>query len=527
MSTPLSKVYICSDVKLNNRYDHTIYFENPTEQRLFFLDKTVRYYSKYTYLRKQWDIKVEASMAEARKWNYLFFDNPDEKTYFYFITDVEYVNDEVVLLKLELDVMQTYHFEYQMLPCFIERHHTPSDKHGEHTLDEGLDTGELINAWSYDTEALRDTCVLVLSAVDFNNGYGAATGTEIEGVYSGLKLYAFDNTTQLNTLLVDLNEVGKIDAVVAMWMYPKNLVQISGSWSSTDYHVVTGCKFDEFTVGSYRQHYNEIFEGYFPKCAKLYNYPYNFLYVTNNAGTSAVYRYEFFEDMLANMSFGTYGALTPDGTVKIAPAKYKGTAAYNYDEGISLGGFPSCAWNSDTYKVWLAQNQASLRVADEGIKIRAVGTAVSGIGQAVTGNLAGAAGSIGGMVSLMQEQKALMAQLEDRAVQPAQSRGSFSSNVNVAAGRQTFSFYYKCMKKEYAVAVDNYLHMYGYKVNTVAIPNRKNRKRFTYIKTVGCHIKGQMCDADTTAIERIFDKGITFWTDGNLIGTYLDDNVCL
>ena len=524
MSTPMSSIYICSDVKLNDRYDHTIYFDNKVKQREFFMSHVVKTYTKYTYLRKSWDIKVEATMTEARKWCYLFFDNGDGRTWFYFIKNIEYVNDEVVLLSLELDVMQTYHFEYQLLPCFIERHHTRTDNVGEHTLEEGLDTGEFINAHAFDNETLRDNCVLVLSAVDFSNGYAATAGSYIDGVYSGLKLYAFTDLTMLNSLLIDLQADGKIDGLVSMWMYPKALVKIDGSWTSSSYHEVTGTIFDDFTVGSYTQHKSKLFEGYTPKCKKLYSYPYNYLYCTNNSGTGAVLRYEFFSDPEAVITFGTYGALTPDGTVKIAPKGYKGISTFNYDEGISLGGFPSCAWNSDTYKVWFAQNQASLRVADEGIKLRAIGTALSGTGQALTGNLSGAAGSVGGMVSLYQEQRALMAQLEDRAVQPAQSRGAFSSNVNVAAGRQTFSFYYKTLRKEYAQAIDNYLHMYGYKVNKVDTPSRKNRERFTYVKTVGCHIKGQMCDEDTTAIERIFDKGITFWTDGDQIGSYLDTN---
>lgn len=535
MSTPATSIYICSDVKLNNRYDHTIYFEDRVKQREFFMSHVVKTYTKYTYLRKRWEVKVEATMAEARRWCYLFFDNPGERTAFYFITDIEYVNDEVVLLSLEMDVMQTYHFDYQMLPCFIERHHTPTDKVGEHTIDEGLDTGEFINAHTFDNETLRNNCVLVLTSVDFDRGYANTAGTFIDGVYSGAKLFAFDDLTMLNTTLVDCSNDGKIDGVVAMWMYPKALVQINNAWTDAAYHEVTGTTFGDFTAGSYTQHKGKLFEGYAPKCNKLYTYPYNYLYCTNNSGTGAVFRYEFFTNPGDAITFGCYGALTPDGTVKIAPQNYKGVSTFNYDEGISLGGFPSCAWNSDTYKVWLAQNQASLRVSAENIQVSAVMDATAGVlnaaGSIPTGNIGAALGGLGQTinagVSRDMQQRALMAQVQDRSVQPAQSRGTFSSNVNVAAGRQTFSFYYKTLRKEYAKAIDNYLHMYGYKVNKVDTPSRKNRERFTFIKTNGCHIKGQMCDADTTAIERIFDKGVTFWTDGDQIGTYLDSNPTL
>ena len=536
MSTPMSKIFICSDVKLNNRYQNTIYFEDRTAQSMYFLDKCVKTYTNYTYLRKHWDIKVEATMEEARTWNYLFFTNDNTtRYYYYFITDIEYVNDSVVLLSLEMDVMQTYHFDYQLLPSFIERHHTPTDGIGEYLIDEGLDTGEFINAHSFDSDGLQGNCVLVLSSVDFRNSYGTATGTYINGVYSALKLYAFDNTTMLNALLLDISNAGFADGIVSMWMYPKNLVKIDNEWTDTNYHEVTGTVLEDFTVGSYTQHKSKLFEGYTPKNNKLYTYPYNYLYCTNNSGTSAVYRWELFSNPLSAITFNTYGALTPEGTVKIAPDQYKGTPGTNYDEGISLGGFPSCAWNADTYKVWLAQNINSLNVAKETITINGMQGAISGAGQALggiaslnVGQAASGGAAIGAsLVNMNQQHKALMAQIQDRQVQPAQARGSFSTNVNVASGRQTFSFYYKCPRKEYAKAIDDYFTMYGYRVNKVDTPNRKNRKRFTYVKTVGCNLKGQMCDADTVGIARIFDNGITFWVDGDAIGTYLDPNPTL
>ena len=43
-------------------------------------------------------------------------------------------------------------------------------------------------------------------------------------------------------------------------------------------------------------------DGYAPRNNKLLSYPYNFLYVTNNQGNSAIYRWEFFNLSLGHIS---------------------------------------------------------------------------------------------------------------------------------------------------------------------------------------------------------------------------------
>ena len=128
MSTPASQINICEGVRLDNTYRNTIYFSGIAAQLSYFLGKVIKTFTGYTYLRKSWSIKVSATMEQANSWTYLFFSNGEgQKTWYYFINNIEYVNDNTVELFLELDVMQTYMFDYTLLPSFVEREHVTLD----------------------------------------------------------------------------------------------------------------------------------------------------------------------------------------------------------------------------------------------------------------------------------------------------------------------------------------------------------------------------------------------------------------
>ena len=546
MSTPQSNIYICSGVRLDNRYEHSIYFPNATAQQDYFAGKVVKTFLAYSYLRKSWPLQVEATMEQAKTWSYLYFRNGTGKYYYYFITQVEYKNDNMVELSLELDVLQTYLFDFDMLDCFVERQHTETDELGEYTLDEGLDVGELKESYAENWYGLNDLCILVLSTINPNYADTEkpvdALGYMYDGVFSGLSVWAVDSakwadwSSQLNAL----TGAGFVDGIVAMWMYPKSCIVLGGenTWEDDDLcKVVKNCTYANDTYTYSRV--NDSVGGYTPKNKKLLSYPYRFLYATNNQGGSAVYRFERFGDP-AKPVFRLKGSISPDATVKMYPANYNGVSsiqyyngsAYgvdcsgNYDHGLTLGDYPSCAWDADVYKLWLAQNQNQHNLTATHAWQSIAGGAVSAVAGIAMGNVAGAVGGAGLAISGARQIESLMAQKADMAIQPPQSRGSFSSNVNIVAKTHTFTFYTKAIDPEHAKAIDDYFTMYGYKLNQVRKPNLYARSAFTYVKTVGCNISGNICTEERTKITSIFDRGITFWVSGDSIGDYsLNNNV--
>ena len=522
MSTPQSTIKVCSNLRLNNSYEHTIWFKNKTEQLDYFTGKVVKTFSGYTYLRKAWSIKVQATMSEARTWSYLFFDNADGKTWYYFINNIEYINDATVELFLELDVIQTYFFDFTLQQCFVEREHSASDNIGDHILDEDLELGDMVVNDQMDID-LGEMSLLIMTSIslisEISEDYHVTTLGEIyNGVYSGLTVYAVDinnqeDLTSLQSRLSVLNDVGKIDSIFAMWMYPKSLIRLQGAntWGSGLWCKYVGAteKYIRSTPKDYELH------GYTPSNNKLYCYPYNFLYVSNNSGDASIYKYERFST--EQCEFKISGAISPDASAVCIPMDYNGVL----EDAIKLSGFPTCSWQSDTYKLWLAQNQASNNLSTGMGALSIVGGAATAIIGGATGVGAPAvAGGLAMMANGASQIAGVMASKKDASVQPPQARGTFSIPVNVAQGKQTFTFQFKSVDYTHARSIDNYFSLYGYKCHRVKRPNIHVRENWTYTKTIGCHVSGNLCTEDLVKIESIFNNGVTFWVNGNSIGIY-------
>lgn len=534
MSTPQTQITLCSNTGLNNRYEHSIYFASPSAQLAYFTSKKVRVYTNYTYTRRAWTLKVGASMPDAYKWDYMFFKNfTDGKTYFYFVKGVEYVNDSTVELSFELDVIQTYLFDWKLRRCFIERQHSSSDEIGENLVDESIDTGELTSTSSEDLSYLNDLCILVMSTFYPSSGVFdkdnvvSIYGKKLNGVFSGVGIFAQSaesaHVELLASCLKGLDEQGLTDGILSIWMYPKTLVKLKDGLTWSDARAFM--EVDNMSVVNKNSSRPVTFGDYTPKNKKLLCYPYNFLYITNNSGGSAVYRYERFSTPSVP-SFEVSGTYSPEGVVRITPKNYDGESL-NYDKGLTLGGFPTCAWNSDTYKIWLAQNQNQQNQAGVMGGLTIVGGVASAAVGVATGNAMMVTAGLGATVGGIQQVASLVNAQKDREIQPNEARGSHSAGVNIVNKKQTFTLIQKQVTPEYARIIDDFFTMYGYAVKRIGIPNINARSSFTYVKTVGCHIRGAIANEDATKIEGIFDKGITFWKNGSTIGDYAVTNTPL
>lgn len=547
MSRPQSQINICSGVMLDNTYQNTIYFDSLEDQRKYFAEKVVKTFSAYTYLRRDWDIIVQATMEEALSWTYLFFKNSDNaKTYYYFIKKIQYENDNAVRLSIEMDVMQTYARDYTLSSSYVEREHSETDVRGEHVLDEGLDLGDYIIKEQINVD-LGEMCCMILSTFDI------ATVTEedatadppnipkhvdstVDGIFNGLCCTAVEkkNFLSLYNRVANLDSWGLSEGIIAMWMYPKNLVKVDKMWLDPTgiFHYVTG--FESITVkineSATEGYYKNIFAlGDDVKNNKLYTYPYSLIYATNNNGTATDYRLEKFDSNLADptLLFKVTGCVSPEGVCKMSPWHYKGSDTYNFEEGILLNGFPNCAWITDNYKLWLAQNQNQQELARNtsyvGLMAGAfmVGGGLATLNPMLIGSgLASAGGSLSSILSLNAQKK-------DAAIQPPQSKGIACGSVAMNEGCMTFTIMFKTIDDNHVRMVDDTFTMYGYKTQIVKIPNRCVRENFTYTKTVGCNVYGNLCYEDLNKIKSIFDNGITFWVQGDLIGNYGLSNKCL
>lgn len=551
MSAPQSTIIISHVGGLDNRYQNTRHWDSLMEQ-IEYLTVSCRkaIYTDYTYLRRTWSIKVNATMEQADRdgWNYLSFRNSDDgKWFYYFINHYEYINDRCIELFLEMDVMQTYFWDMELLHSFVEREHTLTDNVGEHLVPEGLECGDLEVLKEFELDL--ELCILVLTSFDPNESNSTTRvnsfGYALDGVFSGLGLYAvkFDDWYQLETKIDKFDQWGYTDGIISMWMYPRELVRPFEGDHDWDgpylFHKVAGINKGVEKSFDISELVEEWQSEKVPN--KLFTAPHFLIYVTNNVGQSAVYNYEYFgTGGVSDFKLELFGCLSAEGSLKIAPCNYKGLSVA-YDEGIYAGNFPTCAWDSDVYKLWFAQNRNTVTFNDNVSKMQIVGgvaTAgvglLAGIGGLITGIPALGAGSkiTGGVTQAiggLREIKRQQAQLKDLQVQPSQSKGNYSSSVNVANGRNTFTVQIKGVNKHYRDRITDFLNIYGYEVNTVKVPETHNRKYYTFVKTIGCNVGGNVPHDCAVKIGSIFDTGITFWRPNISVGDYskAKQNTCL
>lgn len=551
MSARETTVYIVRGTPLlSNSYEHSLYFPNKTAQESYFAGKVVKTFSAYTYHRKQWNVKVQASIETAQNWTYVYFRNFDGKTYYYFITDVSYINENTVELALELDVLQTYMFDWDLRECFIERNHVANDTVGANTIDEGLEIGEYMTDFTDQVDELTDLCILILLTTEDNGtaGYSKLYGN----VFSGLRLVAVlpsDHAKLASWMCTTSGSGLNALAVVNMWMYPKSLIKVVGDWGSANsngMHTVSTTLPCELKIPTYKYKQDpsvggklNTFGGNADKIRnnKLFCYPYNYLYLSNNSGGQAVYRYEWFDDgkTPTYADFTAFGGLSPECGVGIAPWKYRGSdEEKNFDEGLLSGAFPTCAWDADGYKIFLATNRNQLATAEKNADIV--------YGNSMLGSLSGLnlnPGDLFGLGNVANSAlnattqhtttiNSLMAQKKDAKLTPDTAKGAFGGSINVAHERHTFTVEHKSIRWEFAERIDQYFSRYGYKVNRIETPSIHNRRCFTYIKTVGCLVGGDFPVGDRNTVARVFDNGVTFWDPDKCVPGYFNvDNPTL
>lgn len=528
-----SEVTLCGNVPLDPRYEHTLTFTSKEAQLAWFTGmKRYEPFDDFSYLRKESAIKVpiDAEALENAGVNYLFTIN-ESKVRYYFVTAKEYISESCTKLHVELDVLQTYQFDWTIPACFVEREHVSDDSIGANLMDEGLELGEYVTNSVYNAP-LGSLAIVVQSSVSLTNDPGIGEpirGSVYGGVYSGLKLYARScNATGalvIDAIIKSLEVAGKADGITSMWVYPKRFITTSISWDLEDTETmleVVGINPLDITMDG-----NSSLEGYSPRNKKLLCYPYNFLYAHNNMGECAFYHYEKFT---GGPKFRITGTVAEDGVIRASPMNYDGMTLDN-DAGISLGGFPTCAWTQDAYKIWLAQNANTQALAIQSGYISAgVGSAMMGaaaVQAIVPGGESGgmlASSGVQQMYSGYQQIASVMAARKDAEVQPPQARGKQSSSCNLANSMHTITFQRKSVTKEFASAIDDYFDMYGYKVCRVKTPNIKGRQNWNYVKTIGAVVLGDIDAADRVRIGAILDKGVTFWHNYLTMYNYTKSN---
>jgi hypothetical protein len=352
--TPNSTVYLL-DTPLDNTYKNTLHFESKTEQYNYFLSCLKHSFEGVTYQRKDNSIRVNKNIDALWNSNYVMYQNENfsSKWFYAFITKMEYVSANVTDIFIETDVYQTWLFDTKLKKSFVVREHVKDDTIGSNLVDEQLETGEYIMKAYIPSNKLGANWNILAVSDTTPLGGTAEVGNIYGNVVTGLAYFPFPNTdlgVQWLRTVIDLyTTAGKSDAIVMIFTIPEMLLDsIPESWSigqpipSNTLPAVKVAVLDKVKSN---------LDGYVPKNNKMFTFPYNFLYVSNNSGLSATYRYEYFPTDTAN--FSIFGVISPSPKLMLAPMDYKGEGL-KYEYGLTLQGFPMCSWTTDSYTAWLA-----------------------------------------------------------------------------------------------------------------------------------------------------------------------------
>lgn len=581
---PSGKILI-GRVPFDNSYRHTLTFSSVSEQTSFMMGRMDSSLEKdtYTYVRMNNSIRVMFNAERLYTYDYVMYQNSNygSKWFYAFIVGVNYVNENCTELVLELDVMQTWYFDYTLKQCFVEREHVDDDTVGAHLNEEPAMPLQYQHL-NFERHVMEPRWgVLLLNAymhyVDdeyHSNGVDPCQGVWAQGQYNACRFAIYDlndadSKQRLSLDVQSLNQHGAADTIADAFTLPANCfsiddlikfpIKINDTWTRTSGKVWT---LQEgvlpMAAGGTSVSKPSTLGTYTPKNNKLLCYPYNYLEIGDFTGRVEDWRYEYFgtngfcrlsQRMVA--SADCQGYVTPDAYNGIpdSPGGHSFKPfTFDFTNKIS--------WVYSAYQNWAAQNALNNQLAILGGVGAMAFSFLPGIGAA--GKMLGAGAAqmehLGGLGLGQASQNALVSysnaaarefgatkpnmgalggglaaiastlgNIDRMRKHPNTSNGNVGGNSRLQNGYVGWYTSQVCLLPEYAAIVDDFLDMYGYQVDRVKIPNRTGRPYWNYVKCQNsCHV-GNVPSDMMDKINRIYDAGITFWHTSD-VGNYSLNN---
>lgn len=429
--TPQSKIYLLKGLEIdamNNTFWGS--FDTPEKQFNFFIDNYDHIvFENYTYQRKDGTVVVPGLYDDLRLYNYLIYQNGDtgnkSKWIYCFITSLGYLNDNATSISFETDVIQTWRFEIEnnFMESYIAYEHRPQYyDNGDgvqrpciNTQPENIEVGtDLISDKQYLIDPNQNTSFAVIGMTCDMSGKDSYTNAQL-GAPSQINYYIFpfnrytgtDITTLkigsvsgetvtisgLSTILdaIRKNEklVGKCVSIVVTNSIPGLVVEDS------QIIIKRGCfeaRFeDNYRMLTYKaKTMNDMLENdlnAFPKTqvynipafigftafTKLYTYPYSYIVISDNNGSTKAFKNELWQDM-KNAQFICVGS--PNSSkMNIMPLNYKVTKSndsysslINLDNSFESQYETSLPIISDTTALMLQSSRNSMNVGLSNIR---------------------------------------------------------------------------------------------------------------------------------------------------------------
>lgn len=377
--TPQSTIYLLKGLEID-AMNNTFWgaFDTPEKQFNFFMDNYDHIeFNDYTYQRKDGTVVVTGSYDDLRLYNYLIYRNGNvgnKSKYIYcFITSLGYLNENATSITFETDVIQTWRFEIErnFLPSFIAYEHRPqwykdtsiddNQRPCINTQPENLEIGtDLVSDKQYFMRITNNTSYAIIAMTsDLNGSDSYAFG--VLGSPSQLNYYVipFNTLTGLDikTINIDgqattISGLSKImDAIRKDEKLVGKCVSItinnslcgitynngipnfkSKYYIKHDYDKFSAISVSLSTYNSMISNNDTDYITYnlngsidsfigFNRFTKLYTYPYSYILLSDNNGTSKVFKNELWKDP-RDIQFISIGCPS-SSKINIIPKNYK------------------------------------------------------------------------------------------------------------------------------------------------------------------------------------------------------------
>lgn len=510
------------------------------------------------------------------------------KWFYAFIDEIEYVNENVVEITYILDNVQTWFMQVNWNSCFIERQHSTTDVAGDNLQPEPLHPENYKAYYDIDrtvrimSNPVAVHYIVVLGTFTFpKSSYSLFSTTRASGYLSLLKYLYFDSATDV------INFINKCDIVegglystfsdgdlwdlIGIYAVPAPLDSTSRKFFNLDSEstVPLAAGGGSVTLLSQYAQFFEITSGntgfprpvsfgdsglttYVPKNKKLLTYPYTYFQVDTPTKTQK-YRYEFFPDAIR---FYYCGGVNPEPYMLIYPKDYMDDEN-NYQYAITVDDFPKLSTYQNGVMNGLGQALgAGIKSIAEATKNLAI-TLFANTPEAVIPSASTAIvpqGNIPSVISpnaknaisniINNTKSAYTDASQDKSIPDLRdvinrlgTSGGVTSLVPILVPKTSGPAPITWLTSQFMIEIkqwgilpemarkyDQFFSMYGYAQNMVAKPNIFARANWTYIKTKGCCVSGNVPAEALRTINNVMDSGITWWADWNNVGVYVNDN---
>ena len=525
---PNSDLWLCRGVPLDSDYHYSYRPASASAQQTAILAYKAYTLTKQSYIRHSNNIiRVAIAPDNALGCNYMAFRNTTfgNKMFYAFITDVEYVNNETSLITYSIDVLQTYFFDINILPSYIEREHSITDAIGDSiTPEPTISSGqEIISKYQSLAEGLTSgVYTVIVTSHDLLNpvtkdyifttaAVGNLSGASLAGEYNVCNVVPSTLQDFFDVVNNYIRVAGE-NGILAMYCIPR-LAYTGGNWDTAHPWLAKNVAIN--TPAIYPQTVpkpavTDTLNGYLPKNNKLYTYPFCYLKVHNCSGSDNEYRYEYFTTDNAVFRLSSSGT-SPDQSVYCTPQNYRGFAL-DWQSSLIYDTYPATSFISSEYNNYIGNNSNRLLA---GQMSRIVSSIAS-----VAGGLSNPSGTITSLANNVMSGASEYAMLQDLRSQTSTLGGMASGYFNLLYAQNFFIAYRVTVNATVAKQYDDYFTMFGYAVDALKTPNfigSQRRSAYNFCKTRNASVTSKTSADNSVPTRALSDfksalnNGVCWW----------------